>query len=132
MAVKKGRDGTVKIGSDDVLQLQSWSFEETTATIDYDSMGSTWVSRKADIKDATGDIVYLLDDTASGNAQASLTNGAEVTLELYSQGEGSGATYRTGPAIITGISEPVEKGGIVTVTATWAANGAWSTDTVAA
>ncbi|MGR3495217.1 hypothetical protein [Citreimonas sp.] len=115
-----------------MLELQSWSFEETSATIDYDSMGSTWMKRKGDIKDASGDIVYLLDDTASGNAQASLTNGAEVTLELYSMGDGASAKYRTGPAIITGISEPVEKGGIVTVTASWVANGAWSTATVAA
>lgn len=132
MGIHRGRDGTVKIGADDVLELQSWSFEETTATIDYDSMGSTWMKREIDIKDASGDIVYLLDDASSGNAQASLTNGASVTLELYSMGDATGATYRTGPAIITGISEPVEKGSIVTVTASWVANGAWSTATVPA
>lgn len=132
MAIFKGRDGVVKVGSDDVLMLQSWSFEETTSTIETDAMGNTWMTRVADLKDASGEVVFFLDDTGSGNAQASLTNGASVTLELYAQGDGASATYRTVPVIITSLSEPVSKGDIVTVTASWVANGAWSTATVPA
>lgn len=131
MAIHKGRDGAVKIGSDTVLKLQSWSFQESQGTIETDSIGDTWMSRQGDLKDAQGEIVFFDDDTSSNNGQTSLTLGAEVTLELYPRGDGSGARYRSGPAIITQLSEPVDKGGIVTVTASWVANGAWSTATVA-
>lgn len=132
MAIFRGRDGKVKIGSDSVLKIQSWSYTETVAMLDTDSMLDEWMTRLADLKDASGDIVYYMDDTPTGNAQTALTLGAAVTLELYSQGDTTGATYRTGPAIITEISEPVEKGGIVTRTASWVANGEWNTATVAA
>lgn len=129
MATFRGRDGVVEVGSDAVLKLQSWSYTETLATIEADAMGDTWGSTLSDIKNANGDIVFFEDDTAS-NGAASLGLGDEVTLKLYSQGDGSGATYRTGPAKITEVSAPVEKSGVVTVTASWRSEGAWSTATV--
>lgn len=130
MATYRGRDGVVEVGSDAVVALQSWSYTETQSTLETDSMGDTWMSRKSDLKDASGDLVYFEDDGAS-NGQDSITLGAAVTLKLYSQGDASGKTYRTGPALITEISAPVTKGDMVTVTASWVANGAWSTATVA-
>ena len=132
MATFHGREGVVEAGANAVLKLQSWSYTETMSTADADSMGDSWMTRKTDIKDASGDIVYFEDDTASANGQAALVTGAEVVLKLYSKGNASGKTYRTGPAIITEISAPLEKTGMVTVTASWVANGAWSTATVGA
>lgn len=131
MATFRGRDGVVEVGSDAVLKLQSWEYTETVSTLDQDSMGDTWMNRASDLKDANGSIVFFEDDESSANGQSALTLGAEVTLKLYSQGDSSGKTYRTGPAIITEISAPVSKGETVTVTASWVANGAWSTATVA-
>lgn len=131
MATFTGRDGVVEVDDVTVLKLQSWSYSETMNTIETDSMGDEWMSRADDLKDASGDIVYLDDDTAVANGQNDLTLGAAVTLKLYGRGDASGRSYRTGPAIITGISEPVAKGDVVTVTASWVANGAWSKATVA-
>lgn len=131
MATFRGRDGVVEVGDDAVLKLQSWSYTESVGLLDTDAMGDTWMSRVGDLKDASGDIVFFEDDTAS-NGAASLTVGSEVTLKLYSQGDATGKTYRTGPAIINEISAPVSKGDTVTVTASWSANGAWSTAEVPA
>jgi hypothetical protein len=131
MAIYRGRDGVVEVGANGVLHLQSWSYTETVSLIEADAMGDTWMTRVKSLNDASGDIVFFEDDTASGNGQTGITLGAEVTLRLYSQGEVTGKVYRTGPAIISEISAPVSKGDIVTVTANWVANGAWSTATVA-
>ena len=131
MATFRGRDGVVEVGDDAVLKLQSWSYTETIGLLETDAMGDTWMSRVGDLKDASGDIVFFEDDGASNGAD-DLTVGAEVTLKLYSQGDSTGATYRTGPAIISEISAPVSKGDVVTVTASWQANGAWTTATVSA
>lgn len=132
MGTFRGRDGVVEVGDDAVLKLQSWSYTESAAMLETDAMGDTWMSRESELKDASGDIVFFEDDTDSGNGQTGLTVGEEVTLKLYSQGDATGATYRTGPAIINEISAPVSKGDVVTVTANWQSNGAWSTATVSA
>lgn len=130
MATFRGRDGVVEVGSDAVLKLQSWEYTETVGTIEGDAMGDTWMSRKSDLKDASGSITYFEDDTSASNGQTGLTLGAEVTLKLYSQGDGTGKTYRTGPAIISEVSHPVAKGDMVTISCSWVANGSWSTATV--
>lgn len=132
MATFRGRDGVVEVGSHSVLKLQSWSYTENVSLIDTDSMGDEWMSRVSDLKDASGDIVFFEDDTAAANGQMALVTGAAVTLRLYSQGDSAGKTYRTGPAIVSEISAPVSKGDVVTVTANWVSNGAWSTATVSA
>lgn len=132
MAIFRGRDGVVEVGSDEVLRLQSWSFSETESQIETDAMGDTWGGTLGDIKRASGDIVFYLDDTASANAQAAITLGAVVTLRLYEQGKATGRVYRTGSARISQISAPVTKGEVVTVTASWVSDGAWSTATVPA
>lgn len=131
MATFRGRDGAAEVGADAVVALQSWSYTETLAVLESDSMGDTWGSTKSDLKNASGDIVYLEDD-GTGNGQDSITVGAEVTLKLYSQGTATGKTYRTGPAKITEISAPVSKGDVVTVTASWRSEGAWTTAVVPA
>jgi hypothetical protein len=132
MATFRGRDGVVEVGANAVLKLQSWEYTETVGTIEGDAMGDTWMSRKSDLKDASGSIVFFEDDTSSANGQTALTLGAEVTLKLYSRGNSAGKVYRTGPAIVTEISHPVAKGDMVTITASWVGNGSWSTATVPA
>lgn len=130
MATFRGRDGVVEVGADAVLKLQSWEYTETVNTMETAAMGDTWMTRKAGLKDASGSITFLEDDTAVGNGQAALALGAEVNLKLYSQGNAAGKVYRTGPAIITEISHPVSAGDVVTISASWVANGAWSEATV--
>jgi hypothetical protein len=132
MAIFRGRDGVVEVGTAAVLRLQSWTFQSTANIIEQDSMGDTWGGAVADINRATGEIVFYDDDTASPNGQAALTIGATVTLRLYGRGNAAGRVYRTGSAIISSISHPVQKGEIVTQTAQWVSDGAWTTATVSA
>lgn len=132
MAIFRGRDGVVEAGDNAVLRLQSWSFTETETQIETDAMGDTWGGTLGDIKRATGEVVFYLDDASSSNGQTALTLGAEVTLKLYEQGNATGKVYRTGPARVSQIAAPVSKGEVVTVTASWVSNGAWSMATVPA
>jgi hypothetical protein len=132
MATFRGRDGVVEVGSTAVLRLQNFTTTLTEGQLETDSMGDEWMTRKGDLKDASGEIVFFEDDATSGNGQTSLTIGAEVTLRQYTQGNASGRTYLTGPARISEISAPVAKGEVVTRTASWVGNGAWSTATVGA
>lgn len=132
MAIFRGRDGVVEVGTTAVLKLQSWTFQASANIIDTDAMGDTWRGALADVNSATGEIVFYDDDTASANGQTALTLGAAVTLRLYGRGNAANRAYRTGPAIISSISHPVQKGEVVTVTASWVSNGAWTTATVPA
>lgn len=132
MPIFRGRDGAVEVGANTVLRLQSWSFSETQAQIETDSMGDTWGGTLGDINRASGEIVFYLDDTSSANGQTGLTLGAAVTLRLYEQGNATGRQYRTGPAVVSQIAAPVGKGDVVTVTASWVSNGAWTKATVPA
>lgn len=132
MGIFRGRDGVVEVGANAVLRLQSWSFTETETQIETDAMGDTWGGTLGDIRRASGEIVFYLDDAASANGQSGLTLGAVVTLKLYEQGNAAGRVYRTGSARVSQIAAPVTKGEVVTVTASWVSDGAWTSATVAA
>lgn len=132
MAIFRGRDGVVEVGTAAVIRLQGWTFQSTANVIETDAMGDTWGGSLADLNRASGEIVFYDDDAASPTGQADLVLGSTVTLRLYGRGNATGRVYRTGSAVISGISHPVQKGEVVSITAQWVSDGAWTTATVPA
>jgi predicted secreted protein len=129
MATHAGSEGTVKVGSNAVAEIRSFSIEEQADTLEDTSMGNTARTFKSSLTSFSGSVDVLWDETDS-SGQGALTIGAEVTLNLYPEGDASGDTYLTGSAIVTGRSISSSYDGLVEMSITVQGNGALTTTTV--
>ena len=129
MATHAGSEGTVKVGSNAVAEIRSFSIEETADTLEDTTMGDTARTYKSSLTSFSGSVDVLWDETDS-SGQGALTIGAEVTLNLYPEGDASGDTYLTGSAIVTGRSISSSYDGLVEMSITVQGNGALTTTTV--
>ena len=130
MATHKGSEGTVKVGSDTVSEIRSFSIEETADTLDDTTMGDTARTRKSSLTSFAGTVDVLWDETDT-TGQGAMTIGSEVTLNLYPEGDTSGDTYMTGSAIVTGRSINSSHDGLIEMSISVDGNGALTTTTVA-
>ena len=129
MATHTGSEGTVKVGTDAIAEIRSFSIEESADTLDDTSMGDTARTYKSSLTTYTGSIDVLWDETDTAG-QGALTIGAEVTLNLYPEGDASGDVYLTGSAIVTGRSVNSSYDGLVEMSISVQGNGALSQTTV--
>ena len=100
MATHTGSEGTIKVGSDTVGELRSFSLETTAETIEDTSMGDSSRTYKTGLKAFSGSASVFWDEADTG--QVALIVGTEVTLNLYPEGATTGDKYFTGSAIIIG------------------------------
>ena len=129
MATHTGSEGTVKVGSNAIAEIRSFSIEEQADTIDDTTMGDTARTFKSSLTSFSGSVDVLWDETDS-SGQGALTIGAEVTLNLYPEGDAAGDTYLTGSAIVTGRSISSSYDGLVEMSITVQGNGALTSTTV--
>lgn len=130
MATHAGSEGTVKVGSNAVAEIRSYSIEESADTLEDTSMGDTARTYKPSLTTFSGSLDVLWDETDT-TGQGALTIGAEVTLNLYPEGDASGDTYYTGSAIVTGRTVTGSFDGLVEMSITVQGNGALTETTVA-
>lgn len=130
MATHAGSEGTVKVGANAIAEIRSFSIEETADTLEDTSMGDTARTYKPSLTTYTGSVDVLWDETNT-TGQGALTIGAEVTLNLYPEGDTSGDTYLTGTAIVTGRSITSSYDGLVEMSISVQGTGALTTTTVA-
>lgn len=134
MSTHTGLEGSVKIGTDVVAEVTSWNLEVSGDTIDATSINSAqgndgWRSYHSGLKSWTGSLECHWDpENAAG--QGALTVGAEVTVNLYPEGDASGDTYFTGSAIVTGITRQASLDGMVEASFEFQGNGPLSTETM--
>jgi len=129
MATHTGSEGTVKVGSDAIAEIRSFSIEETADTLEDTSMGDTARTYKSSLTNYTGSIDVLWDEEDT-TGQGSLTIGAEVELNLYPEGDTSGDTYYSGNAIVTGRTINSSYDGLVEMSISVQGNGALTETTV--
>ena len=89
MATHTGSAGTVKVGSNAIAELKSWTLDQSSGTMD-----------------------CFWDETDS-NGQVALAIGTTATLNLYPEGATSGDTFYSGSAIITSVGVSQSHDGIV-------------------
>lgn len=106
MANYDGNDGKVKIGSNVVAEVQSFSLNESVNMRDTASLGSDWDTQKPGSKTGSGTVTCWYDDTDTDGQQA-LTVGAEVTLVLLPLGDASGRPEISATAVITEVGREV-------------------------
>jgi predicted secreted protein len=129
MASHIGRDGIVKVGSNAVAEVKSFSIEETADTVETTKMTDTARTHAVTLTSFSGSLDCFWDETDS-SGQGALTNGASVTLNLYPEGDTTGDTYYTGTALVTGVSRSASFDGMVEATISVQGTGALTSATV--
>ena len=118
MAEQKGIDGVVKVGSDTILNVTSFTLEETTETMDVTSMGDgnrvvlpTFVGFSGSIDGYWDADDALLNHT--GSVEPVIRAGPTITFELYPEGTASTALYYSGSAIVASVTRSASFDGAV-------------------
>ena len=129
MATHKGSEGTVKVGSNAVAEIKSYSIEESADTLEDTAMGDTARTYKSSLTSFSGSLDVFWDETDT-NGQGALTIGSEVTLNVYPEGDEAGDTYYTGTAIVTGVSRSASFDGLIEASVYVQGTGALTSTTV--
>ena len=129
MATHKGSEGIIKVGTDSVLEIRSYSIEESADTLEDTSMGDSARTYKSSLTSFSGSIDVFWDETDT-SGQGALSIGSEVTLNVYPEGDTSGDTYYTGSAIVTGVTRSASFDGLVEASVSVQGNGALTSTTV--
>lgn len=129
MANHLGTEGQVKVASNTVAEVRSFSLDISADTVEDTVMGDTWKTHQVTQKEWSGSIECFWDETDT-NGQMTMTEGASVTLNLYPEGSTSGDTYYTGTALITGIAFKEAHNGLGEATFQFKGTGALSKTTV--
>lgn len=111
MATHTGSEGLIKIGSDTIGELRSYSLETTSDTIEDTSMGDSARTFKTGLTSFTGTASVYMDE--ADTAQIALTVGSSITLSFYFEGATAGDKYYTGTALVTGKSVSASFDGLV-------------------
>lgn len=129
MATHKGSEGTVKVGSNAVAEIRSYSLEESADTLEDTSMGDTARTYKSSLTSFSGSVDVFWDETDT-NGQGALSIGSEVTLNVYPEGDASGDIYYAGTAIVTGVTRSGSFDGLVEASVSVQGTGALTQTTV--
>ena len=128
MATTHGNDGIVKIGTDTVAEVVDWSYSETIDLLEDTAMGDTGKTWKSGLKDGSGTINCMWDETDT-TGQGTMTTGTDVTLHLMPEGDTTGDTEYTGTVTIESFNVSGGKDSIVSASFTF--KGVLSSATVA-
>ena len=128
MATHLGKEGTVQVGSNAIAEIRSFSIDETIDVVEDTSMGDSSKTYLASIKDFSGTVDVLYDETDT-NGQTALSLGSSVTLNFAPEGTDSGDVKLTGTAIVTGKSVTSSFDGLVESTITVQGTGGLTTTT---
>ena len=129
MATHKGSEGTVKVGSNAVAEIRSYSLEESAETLEDTSMGDSARTYKPSLTTFSGSVDVFWDETDT-SGQGALSIGSEVTLNVYPEGDTAGDTYYCGSAIVTGVTRNASFDGLIEASISVQGNGALTTSTV--
>lgn len=131
MAVHKGSEGLVKIGANTVAEVKSYSIEESADTVETTKMGDTARTYLPSLTTFSGTIECHWDETDT-SGQGAMTIGAQVTLNLYPEGDNASESdsYYSGNVIITGVSRSAAMDDIVAATYSFQGTGALTLTTV--
>ncbi len=138
MAFHTGKEGSVKVGSSPsvVAEMRSWSLQTTAATTPSTSVPTAqanggWETHAATLKSWQGTTACWWDETDT-NGQQTIDVGTTVALKMYPEGDGSGAVFFSGDAIVTAVNRSGELSGIVEAEFSFQGTGALTESTVGA
>ena len=129
MATHTGSAGLVKLGTNTVAEVRSFTLDTTAELLEDTTLTDTSKSFQVGKKGATASVECFWDETDT-NGQIALAEGSSVTLNLYPEGADSGDYYYTGTFLVTANSVSVPTDGIIEATFSATLSGALSRTTV--
>jgi len=129
MATLTGNGGTVKVGSDSIAEIRSFSVDETMDTIEDSAMGDSYRTFKTSLRSWNGSVDVFFDDTDT-TGQGALVVGSEVALSFQVEGDESGDHLLSGNALVTGRTINSSFDGMVEASLTLQGTGELSETTV--
>lgn len=130
MATHKGSEGTVKIGSNAIAEIRTWSINQTADTIEDTTMGDSARTYQSSLNTWDGSVDVFWDETDT-TGQGACTIGTSITLNVYPEGATTGDTYFSGTALVTGITRTASFDGMIESSITFKGTGALSINTAA-
>jgi len=122
MATYTGNDGVVKIGTNTVAEVTSFTVTENADRVEDTALGDTNRTYKSGLSDVSGTIECHYDDTDT-SGQGAMTVGSTVSLVLWPLGAGTGNPEWTVSATILGINTTVQFNEIIGASFEWGAAG---------
>jgi len=130
MATHTSASGVIKVGSNAIAEITSYSLEYSSDTVEDTVIGDSARTYKPTLKSFTASVDAFWDETDT-NGQVALVVGTEITFSIYPEGDDSTDTYYTGSAIITGRTISSSTGEMITASFTLQGTGDLTTSTVA-
>lgn len=131
MATHTGSEGQVKLSSNAIAEIVSFSVSSSANIVDDSAIGDVWNTHLVGMKSWTANVTCHWDETDT-NGQEAATIGASVTLNLYPEGSTTGDKYYTGTATINSIEVNVSgNDAIISRTFGLTGNGALTVSTAA-
>lgn len=128
MATLVGKDGVVKIGSNTIGEIRTYTLEQSMDVIEDSSMGDTDRSFTSGLKTFSGSADVFFDDTDTG--QLDVQVGDTGTISVQVEGDTSGDHKLSGSIIVTGRTITASFDGMVEASVTFQGTGALTEGTV--
>ena len=129
MANHTGVSGLVKVGTNTVAEVRSFTLNTTAELLEDTTLTDTSKSYQVGKKGATVSVECFWDETDT-NGQIAIAEGSQVALNLYPEGADSGDYYFSGTWLISGNSISTPTDGIIEATFDATLTGALTRGTV--
>ena len=129
MANHTGSEGVVKVGTNTVAEVRSFTLNTTAELLEDTTLTDTSKTFQVGKKGATASVECFWDETDT-NGQIAIAEGSSVALNLYPEGATSGDYYYSGTYLITANSVSVPTDGMIEATFSATLTGALTRGTV--
>ena len=129
MATHTGSSGLIKVGTNTVAEVRSFTLDTTAELLEDTTLTDTSKTFQVGKKGATASVECFWDETDT-NGQIAIAEGSSVALNLYPEGADSGDYYYSGTWLITANSTSTPTDGMIEATFSATLTGALTRGTV--
>ena len=129
MATHTGSSGIIKIGTNTIAEVRSFTIDTTAELLEDTTLTDTSKTFKVGKKGATVSVECFFDETDT-NGQIALAEGSSVAMDLFPEGADSSDYYFSGTWLVTATSVSVPTDGIIEATFSATLTGNLSRSTV--
>ena len=129
MATHTGSSGVVKVGTNTIAEVRSFTLDTTAELLEDTTLTDTSKTFQVGKKGATASVECFWDETDT-NGQIAIAEGSQVALNLYPEGADSGDYYFSGTWLITANSTSTPTDGMIEATFSATLTGALTRGTV--
>ena len=129
MATHTGSSGLVKVGTNTIAEVRSFTLDTTAELLEDTTLTDTSKTYQVGKKGGTVSVECFWDETDT-NGQIAIAEGSQVTLYLYPEGADSGDYYFGGTWLVTANSTSTPTDGMIEATFSATLTGALTRGTV--